>query len=191
MSTLKTLYVTNREEWRSWLRKNHDKEKEIWLIYYKKHSGRPRISYDDMVEEALCFGWIDSIVKRIDDLKYAQKLTPRKLKSKWSTLNRGRVAKMIKAGRMTQAGLDKISFPIHEVESPRTEKRKIELAMPAYLERGLRKNKKAWENFKSLAPSHRRNYVGWITSAKQEATRMRRLSEAVKLLEQNKKLGLK
>ena len=92
---------------------------------------------------------------------------------------------------MTRAGLDKISFPIEEDASPRTEKRKSELAIPAYLERGLRKNKQAWDNFKSLAPSYRRNYVGWITSAKQEATRLRRLSEALELLEQNKKLGLK
>jgi uncharacterized protein YdeI (YjbR/CyaY-like superfamily) len=186
-----TLYVTNREEWRRWLRKNHDTEKEIWLIYYKKQTGRPCVSYDDLVEEALCFGWIDSIVKRIDDQKYARKLTPRKLKSKWSALNKGRVAKMIREGRMSRAGLDKISFPVQENGSLRTEKRKSELPIPGYLEQGLRKNKKAWENFKNLAPSCRRDYVSWITSAKQEATRMGRLSEAVKLLEQNKKLGLK
>jgi uncharacterized protein YdeI (YjbR/CyaY-like superfamily) len=188
---LKTLYVKNREEWRRWLRKNHDTEKEIWLIHYKKQTGRPCISYDDLVEEALCFGWIDSIVKRIDDERYARKLTPRNLKSKWSELNKGRVARMVAAGRITRAGLAKISFPVMENGSLRTEQRRSKLPIPAYLERGLRKNRKAWENFKSLAPSYRRNYVAWITSAKQETTRMRRLSEAVELLEQNKKLGLK
>lgn len=191
LNMIKTLYVKNREDWRRWLRKNHDTEKEIWLIHYKKQAGRPCISYDDLVEEALCFGWIDSIVKRIDDKKYARKLTPRKLKSKWSALNKGRVARMISEGRMTQAGLNKISFPVQEDYSPRTQQRKSELPIPAYLEQGLRKNEKAWENFKSLASSYRRNYVGWITSAKQEATRLRRLGEAVTLLEQNKKLGLK
>ena len=92
---------------------------------------------------------------------------------------------------MTRAGLDKISFPAPENYSPRIQQRKSELPIPAYLERGLRKNKKAWENFKGLAPSYRRNYVGWITSAKREVTRIRRLNEAVELLEQNKKLGLK
>lgn len=108
MKTTKKLYVKSRDEWRSWLQNNHAAEKEIWLIYYKKHTGKPRIPYDDAVEEALCFGWIDSIVKRIDDEKYIQKYTPRKDKSIWSELNKKRTEKMIKQGRMTEAGLIKI-----------------------------------------------------------------------------------
>jgi len=90
MKITKTLYVTTRDEWRSWLEKNHKSEKEIWLIYYKKHTGKPRIPYDDAVEEALCFGWIDSIIKRIDEKKYAQKFSPRKQNSVWSDLNKKR-----------------------------------------------------------------------------------------------------
>ena len=78
MEIRKTLYVTSREEWRAWLTKHYQAETEVWLIYYKKHTGRPRISYDEVVEEALCFGWIDSIGKRMDDETFAQKFTPRK-----------------------------------------------------------------------------------------------------------------
>src|SRR5438128_11402884 len=108
MESRKTLYVASRAEWRAWLAKHHQSETEVWLIYYKKPSGRPRIPYDDAVEEALCFGWIDSIVKRIDDAKFAQKFTPRKDWTKWSELNKRRVRKLIREGNMTEAGLAKI-----------------------------------------------------------------------------------
>jgi uncharacterized protein YdeI (YjbR/CyaY-like superfamily) len=189
----KTLYVAKRHEWRAWLKENHATETEIWLIYYKKHTGKPRIPYDDAVEEALCFGWIDSIVQRIDDEKYAQKFTPRKDRSKWSQLNRRRFAKLIKEGRMTEAGLAKINQAVAEKSSEgrKSEKRSKELAIPGYVKEGLKANRPAWENFQKLAPSHRRNYIGWITSAKREETRNRRLGEAIKLLVRNKKLGLK
>ena len=105
MEIRKTLYVPTREEWRAWLTKHHESESEVWLIYYKQQSGRPRIPYDDAVEEALCFGWIDSIVKRLDDEKFAQKFTPRRDRSRWSALNEQRVRKLIKNGRMTEAGM--------------------------------------------------------------------------------------
>src|SRR5207248_6123233 len=104
-----TLYVKDRRQWRSWLARHHRTAPEIWLIYYKKHSGRPRIPYEDAVEEALCFGWIDSIVKAIDGETFAQKFTPRRDSSKWSALNRRRVRKLIQEGRMTEAGLAKIN----------------------------------------------------------------------------------
>src|SRR5262249_60030780 len=86
----------------------HQSETEVWLIYYKKPSGQPRIPYDDAVEEALCFGWVDSIVKRIDDAKFAQKFTPRRGRTRWSALNKRRLRKLIREGRMTPAGLAKI-----------------------------------------------------------------------------------
>src|SRR2546423_13033863 len=98
MDITKTLYVTSRDEWRAWLANHHATETEVWLIYYKKQSGRPRISYDDAVEEALCFGWIHSIGKRIDDEKYAQKITPRRDRNKWSTSNKQRMPKPISEG---------------------------------------------------------------------------------------------
>ena len=108
MRSTKELYVMNREDWRAWLEQNHATEKEVWLLYYKKHTGKPTIPYDDAVEEALCFGWIDSLVKRIDDEKYTQKFTPRKNRSVWSESNKKRAKRTIKLGRMTGAGLHKI-----------------------------------------------------------------------------------
>ena len=103
MAATDHLHLTDRREWRAWLDAHHDRESEIWLVYHKKHSGKPRIPYDAAVEEALCFGWIDSIVKRIDDEKYAQKFTPRKDDSTWSAINRKRVAKLIDQGQIGRA----------------------------------------------------------------------------------------
>jgi len=105
MNVGKTLYVDSRSKWRKWLEKFHDKEKEIWLVFYRKNSGKPRISYNDAVEEALCFGWIDSIEKGIDDEKFAQRFTPRKPKSNLSDSNKERVKRLIKEGKMTKSGL--------------------------------------------------------------------------------------
>lgn len=157
MKISKTLYVTNRYDWRTWLVKNHETEKEVWLIYYKKHTNRPRIPYDDAVEEALCFGWIDSIVQKIDDERYAQKFTPRKNSSNWSELNKRRIRKLLKEGRMTQAGRVKIGVGVLEAEERSESERKTkELVIPSYLSEALRENKKAWENFNNLAPSYRR-----------------------------------
>jgi uncharacterized protein YdeI (YjbR/CyaY-like superfamily) len=92
----KTLYLTEREAWRAWIAENYDKEKEIWLIYPKKASGKPRIQYNDAVEEALCFGWIDSITKRIDETYYAQRFTPRNPKSKYSENKKQRLRELVK-----------------------------------------------------------------------------------------------
>lgn len=192
MKISKTLYVTNRDDWRAWLEKNHETETEVWLIYYKKHTNQPRIPYDDAVEEALCFGWIDSLVQKIDDEKYAQKFTPRKNNSKWSELNKKRIRSLLKAGKMTQAGLAKIGDGIEETkERPKPELRTKEFAIPEDFEEALRANKKAWENFSKLAPSYRRRYVLWLTTAKKEETRHKRMREAIELIARNEKLGLK
>jgi uncharacterized protein YdeI (YjbR/CyaY-like superfamily) len=192
MKISKTLYVTNRADWRKWLRQHHDTESEVWLIYYKKHTGRPRIPYDDAVEEALCFGWIDSIIKRIDDEKYVQRFTPRKGNSQWSDLNRERVRKLIKEGRMTRAGSAKINEGVLTKNAPSLKReRNKELALPAYFKEALMRNGKAWENFKILAPSYRRNFIGWVTQAKKQGTRDKRLREAVELLAKRQKLGMK
>ena len=190
MEVGKTLYVTSREEWRAWLTKHYQSETEVWLIYYKKHTGQPRISYDHAVEEALCFGWVDSIVKRIDNEKFAQKFTPRRDCTKWSALNKRRLRKLIREGRMTEGGLAKIDLVILG-EEPRAKQSKGDLDIPRFVKQALMASAKAWENFRNLAPSYRRHYIGWIMHAKKEETRERRLREAVSLLQQNKKLGLK
>jgi uncharacterized protein YdeI (YjbR/CyaY-like superfamily) len=190
MDTSKTLYVTNRDEWRAWLTNHYESETEIWLIYYKKHTRQPRIPYDHAVEEALCFGWIDSIVKRIDDDKFAQKFTPRRDSTNWSNLNKQRVRKLIQEGRMTEAGLAKIDLAILGEEPPANQA-KGDLDIPPFVEKALRAKPSVWERFQALAPSYRKNYIRWVMDAKKQETRERRLREVVSVLEQNKKLGLK
>ena len=191
MKRANELYVTNRDEWREWLRKNYETRKEIWLVYYKKHTGKPRIPYDDSVEEALCFGWIDSIIKRIDDEKYARKFTPRKAKSRWSEANKRRARKMIKEGKMTEVGFARIKEAKKSGEWFKTAPIRKELVIPAYMQKALAKNKRALENFNNLTKSYKRRYVGWISSAKRAETRKRRLAEAIERLEKNEKLGMK
>ncbi len=192
MKITKTFLARNRGEWRAWLKKNHHAETEVWLVFYKTHTGQPSIPYEDAVEEALCFGWIDSIIQRIDDEKYGRKFTPRKRDSKWSALNKRRVAKMIRAGRMTEAGFAKLNYSGSADDYGRTTRRKAEeLAIPPYFKRALLGNRKAWENFNQLAPSYRRSYILWVATAKSHETRDRRLGEAIRLLAQNRKLGLR
>ena len=184
MEMRKTLYVTTREEWRAWLTENYQSETEVWLIYYKKHTGRPRISYDHAVEEALCFGWIDSIGKRMDDERFAQKFTPRRNSTKWSELNKRRMRKLIREGRMTEAGLAKIDLAVLG-EQAEAKQSKRDLDIPPFVKQGLKGNAKAWENFRKLTPSRRRAYVQLIMDARKEETREKRLREAVSLLEQS------
>jgi uncharacterized protein YdeI (YjbR/CyaY-like superfamily) len=185
------MHIINRKDWRTWLEKNHDSRKEAWLIYYKKHTAKFRIPYKDAVEEALCFGWIDSTVKKLDEKTYAQKFTPRNANSKWSELNKKRALKMIKAGRMAEAGLAKIREAKDNGKWSETFMVKRETVLPPSLKKVLMRNEKAWKNFNELAPSYKRLYAGWILSAKREETRRKRLKEAVELLEKNKKLGMK
>ena len=186
----RTLYIHERAAWRTWLKENHAREREVWLVYYKKHTNRPRIPYDDAVEEALCFGWIDSTVRRVDDDSYLQKFTPRKSKSNWCESNVKRARKLIAEGLMTKAGLDAIGEGALDVEfAPRPKSKDTEV--PRFVSDALKKTPKAWENFNALAPSYRREYVNWITEAKRDETRERRLREAARLLSENKKLGMK
>jgi len=185
------LYVASRDAWRAWLGRNHDTEKEIWVIYYKKHTGKPSLPYDESVEEALCFGWVDSIIRRIDDEKFARKFTPRKAKSVWSEANKKRARKMMKEGKMTKAGLAKIRAAEESGEWSRTPPTRRELVLPPYIKAAFAGNEKALENFNNLAASYKRQYVGWITSAKREETRRRRLAEVVRVLEKNERLGMK
>lgn len=184
MKITEKLYVTNRKDWRNWLKKNYRTAKEIWLIYYKKHTKKATIPYDDAVEEALCFGWIDSTVKRIDEEVYVQRYTPRRPNSILSDLNRRRIEKMIKQKKMTKAGLEKIRNIKPENHIPRT------MPMPPDLKKALAANTKAQENFNKFSPSGRKQYIWWVTSAKREDTRKKRIKETVKRALQNKKAGI-
>lgn len=184
--TLKTLDVRDCEQWRDWLAKHHDSESEVWLVFYKRQTARPSIAYDDAVNEALCFGWIDSLVKRLDDDRYARKFTPRQPDSRWSTANRKRFAQLKVSGRLTPAGLKRAPTD-RSYDAARPSLSKV----PGYIQQALKSRPAAWNYFESLAPSYRRMYVAWIDSARQEETKMRRLQEAIGLLAAGKKLGLK
>ncbi|MBN1169391.1 YdeI/OmpD-associated family protein [Candidatus Micrarchaeota archaeon] len=165
------LYVKNRGQWRKWLQKNYSMEKEIWLVYYKKHTEKPTIPYADAVEEAICFGWIDSTVRKIDDEKYMQRYTPRNFASIWSELNIQRAKKMIKQKKMTGAGLAK--FKKRKTEVSR------EIGFPDDLKTALMANRKAWENFGKLPPSSKKIWFWWVASAKKEDTKKRRIKRSV------------
>jgi uncharacterized protein YdeI (YjbR/CyaY-like superfamily) len=183
--------MTNRDEWRAWLETHHDTVQEIWLVYYKKHTGKPTIPYDDAVEEALCYGWIDSLVRRIDDERYTQKYTPRKKNSVWSKKNKARVAKMIQQGRMTDAGLAKIKQAKDNGEWDKAVGSLPEtLSIPPDVQHALTANPTALHNFQHFAPSYQKRYIAWITSAKRAETRQKRIQETIRRAAQNKKPGM-
>jgi uncharacterized protein YdeI (YjbR/CyaY-like superfamily) len=172
-------------EWRRWLQGNHASSPGVWLVFHKTHTGVESLPYEDSVREALCFGWIDSLVKRLDEDRYLRKFTPRKPTSRWSDLNRKRWSELKKAGRLARPGLaaaptEKRYAPIPEVPE-----------LPAYIAKALKARPEAWRFFQGLSRTERRYYVGWIHLAKREATREKRLREAVGLLAAGKKLGLR
>ncbi len=181
-----TFYAPDRESWRAWLRVNHGMASEVWLVFPKRHTGRATVAYVDAVEEALCFGWIDSTIRRIDDDRHARKFTPRQTTQNWSPLNLRRFERLVAEGRMTKAGLARFA-----PDPARTKRPPRSLRVPEFLQRELRSNPRASRNFELLAPSYRRAYIGWLSDAKREDTRRRRLAEALRLLEKGEKLGMK
>ncbi len=183
---MKTHTVRSRVEWRAWLAAHHNSVSEIWLIFPKRHTGEKSLTYEDAIEEALCFGWVDSLVKRLDADRFARKFTPRKPGSRWSTLNRRRYEKVKKLGLLAAPGLERAPTG-RSGDAPRPSLTEI----PPYLEKALRAHARAWQNFERLAPSYRRLYVAWVDSAKREETREKRLREAIERLAAGQKLGLK
>jgi len=192
---MKTFLARTPAEWRGWLAKHHASESEVWLIFHKQHTGVASIDYGvasidykDALDEALCFGWVDSLVKRLDERRYARKFTPRKADSRWSTINRKRYAALKAAGRLKPSGINRAPTDRNSERPPRF---KMPSTLPAYIQTALRKHPAALRTFEALAPSHRRRYVGWIETAKLEETKARRLKEAIRLLAAGKALGLK
>jgi len=189
---MKTIEVKNRADWGAWLAANHNKETEIWLVYYKKGTGKESIDYETSVEEALCYGWVDSIIKKIDDTKYARKFTPRKDDCKWSPSNKKRVEKLIREGLMTEFGLQKVEAAKQSGQWDAPDQRpKLTFEISAEFAEALSKNKKARETFENLSPNHQKQYLGWIEVAKRPETREKRIQESIRLLAEGKKLGLK
>jgi uncharacterized protein YdeI (YjbR/CyaY-like superfamily) len=183
-------YFATSADWRKWLKTNHDNSRGIWFTFFKKHTGKKSISYNEAVEEALCYGWIDSIIKRLDDEKYLQKFTPRTNSKKWSTSNIERMRALIKNKRITKYGLEK--FPVELLNKKSLVKPAAgEMIIPDFIEGAIAKNKTALSNFEKLAPSYKKLFVRWVLDAKQEATRAKRVKEMIELLKQDKRLGLK
>ncbi len=185
MQTREELCVKNREEWRAWLKKHYKSERAVWMVYYKKHTGKISIPYVDAVEEALCFGWIDGQIKSLDKERFMQRFTPRKTSSNWSVINIDRAKKMIKEGKMTAWG--------RQVYDNGTKANKItpsskSFSVPSYFKQALVSNKKAWSNFQGFAPSAQLAFVYWVNMAKTEETRQKRIEKTVKLCTEGKKL---
>ncbi|MEO0457220.1 MAG: YdeI/OmpD-associated family protein [Cyanobacteria bacterium P01_A01_bin.114] len=176
--------VTSRQQWRDWLMENHARRESIWLVTYKKAAGNRYLPYDAIVEEALCFGWVDSLPRALDAERTMLLLSPRQPKSAWSKLNKDRVAKMVAAGLMHPAGLKKIEqakqdgawYFLDDVEA---------LVVPDDLQAALNQYPNAAQHFEAFPPSTKRGILEWIKLAKRAATRAKRIAETARLAEEN------
>lgn len=174
-----TLFARSREVWWRWLEANHEAASEIWLLLHKKHADEPSVSYDEAVEEALCWGWIDGLTKRWDERSYAVRFSPRKPGSVWSESNVTRVERMISQGRMTPAGMALVDEAKRRGTWEQATSRRFDVTPPE-LEAALAADSAAQERWRALAPSHRRQYAYWILEAKRPETRARRVTETVR-----------
>jgi uncharacterized protein YdeI (YjbR/CyaY-like superfamily) len=186
---VKTFVAQTADRWRTWLNEHHDSESEVWLVFHKVHTGVKSITYADALDEALCFGWVDSLVKRLDESRYAVRFRPRRADSRWSTINRKRYAALKAAGRLKPAGINRA--PTDRGYGPRPPRFQMPETLPRYIQAAFKKQPAAWRYFKGLTPSRQRRYIGWIETAKREETKARRLEEAIRLLTAGKPLGLK
>jgi len=171
---MEVTFFTNRSEFRQWLSKNHDSANELWVGYYKKATGLPSMTWEESVDEALCYGWIDGIRKKIDEKSYCIRFTPRRVNSNWSAVNIRRVEMLKKLGQMQPAGINAFNrknqnpAPYSHETAPGS--------LTADFENSLKSNPDAWKYFNKLAPSYRKMSINWVMSAKREATRERRFS---------------
>jgi uncharacterized protein YdeI (YjbR/CyaY-like superfamily) len=176
----KPLAVGNRQAWRVWLQENHASEKEIWLTIVKKRAAKPGIGYDEALEEALCFGWIDGLMRSLDDETFTLRFSPRKPRSIWSEGNKQRVERLIEEGRMTGAGLAKIQEAKANGEWDKASEREDTATLPSDLAAALEADDLARSNWSQLAPSQKKQYLYWISSARTQETRQRRIRETVR-----------
>ncbi|PIN75025.1 hypothetical protein COV18_04675 [Candidatus Woesearchaeota archaeon CG10_big_fil_rev_8_21_14_0_10_37_12] len=181
----KSIHPKSRKAWRSWLEKNHLKEKKVYLIKYKKHTGKPTIANKEAMEEAICFGWIDTTVKRLDDYTYQQCFMRRTDNSRWSNNTLKYAKEMIEQRKMSAEGLKRynegLQKPVIDHSLPKNPD------VPEDLKKALEKSKEAKENFNNFAPSTRKVYIYWIEKAKRPETRKKRIEETVRKSAENKK----
>src|SRR5215204_2750450 len=189
----KTAHPKTRNAWRKWLEKNHSTSPGVWMIYYKKETGKRKFNMADAVEEALCFGWIDSLPRKIDEERSSLKFTPRKPKSVWSKINKQRIEKLIEQKLMTPGGMSKIeeakkngSWDTLNNSDFHAENN----SLPDDLRKALSKNKKAFENFQAFPPGYRKRFLFWIDSAKGSETKAARIRQTLLMAAANKKPGL-
>ena len=182
-----TVTPRSRAQWRRWLEKHHERRDEIWIIFYKRHTGIPGVSYDEAVEESLCFGWIDGLVRRIDDQTHMQRYTPRRPGSAWSALNLRRFARMVDAGQMTDAGRKR--GPTAETKVAPQSWRRPDV-VPDEIARLIKRSPTAWANLLAQAPSYRKQWVTWLENAKRLETREKRAKDIIERLERNEKPGM-
>ena len=179
MEISKTLHVTNPKDWRAWLKKNYKTEKEIWLVYYKKATGRPRIEYNDAVEEALCFGWIDSTAKRLDEERTAQRFSPRRPNVQYSQANKERLRSLVEQGKVIKEVLDSLGDMLTE---------KFEI--PPDILNAIQANEEAWKNFQKFSDSYKRIRIAFIDGARNRPEEFqKRLMYFIKMTEKNKMFG--
>ena len=195
MKNLPRLDVGSASAWRHWLARHHVASQGVWLVFRKGSARAASLSYQEALEEALCVGWIDSLVKRESAETYLRKFTPRTNAKKWSDTNKRLARALIHAGRMKPPGLKVIGVPLEVAArggaAVRGALRRGAPRVPTLLRQALDSRPKAAAFFAALAPGYRQRYLGWILNAKQEETRARRLAEAVKLLERGVKSLLK
>lgn len=179
MEITKTLYVTQRKDWRAWLKKHHKTEREIWLVYPKKGSGKSRIEYNDAVEEALCFGWIDSIVKKLDEESTVQRFSPRKPKARYSQANIERLRALVAKNKVIKEIAENLNDLLNE-----------EFVIPSDILKAIKANREAWKNFQKFSDAYKRIRIAFIDGARKRPTEFKkRLRHFVAMTEKNKMFG--
>jgi uncharacterized protein YdeI (YjbR/CyaY-like superfamily) len=189
-STTARRLFKERGEWRAWLAKHHDNENGTWLLYYKKRSGKTSITYPEALDEALCYGWIDSIVKKCDEEKYMRRFTPRNPRSLWSAANKGHVARLIREGRMTEHGLAKIDAAKKNGSWAKLDAVDRDRKPPRDLLDALARDLEAGACFERMPPSSRKLYGFWVDSAKRPETRARRIAETLARVKAGRRPGI-
>lgn len=179
------IFFESRNEFRTWLEENHDTAEELWVGYYKADAERSGIGYGESVEEALCFGWIDGLIKGIDDETYTRRFTPRSPDSKWSKANKERVEAMIEAGKMTPAGMELVEAAKESGEWADAYRLADDHEIPAELEAALRENEIAWENFQNFSNTDQHAFIAAVEEAKTDETKQKRIERTVELAAQD------
>jgi uncharacterized protein YdeI (YjbR/CyaY-like superfamily) len=190
MSSEDPVLFETRAEWRRWLKANHNNEKEVWLLRYNKDSGKRSIPYDDAVEEAVCYGWIDGKLKNLDKERFMIRFTPRKDDSVWSLANKNKALRMIEKGKMTEHGLKKIKIAKENGAWENAYSSRDVPDLPSDLKAALKKDGRAWENFREFANTYKIGYISWVVSAKKTETRAKRISLIVERAREKKRPGV-